>query len=185
MSDSPLFSIILPIYNVEKYIDRCINTILNQEFSNYEIILVDDGSTDSCPELCDRYGKFSKKIKVLHKKNGGLSSARNAGLNIATGKYIFWVDSDDYLPMGTLKQLGEILCKNDVDILKFNYIRQPDNITINSILKPGNYNRKKIEEVVIPLALKNTGEFIMSAWAHIYKREFITRNNLSLSQKDK
>ena len=82
MSDSPLFSIILPIYNVEKYIDRCMNTILNQEFSDYEIILVDDGSTDSCPELCDRYGEFSKKIKVLHKKNGGLSSARNAGLNI-------------------------------------------------------------------------------------------------------
>ena len=69
MSDSPLFSIILPIYNVEKYIDRCINTILNQEFSNYEIILVDDGSTDSCPELCDRYGKFSKKIKVLDRKS--------------------------------------------------------------------------------------------------------------------
>jgi len=179
MSDSPLFSIILPIYNVEKYIDRCMNTILNQEFSDYEIILVDDGSTDSCPELCDRYGEFSKKIKVLHKKNGGLSSARNAGLNIAAGKYIFWLDSDDYLPMGTLKQLGEILYKNDVDILKFNYIRQPDNIVINSILKPGSYDRKQIEEIVIPLALKNTSEFIMSAWSHIYKREFIKKNNLN------
>lgn len=179
MSDFPLFSIILPIYNVEKYIDRCMNTILNQEFSDYEIILVDDGSTDSSPEICDRYGEFSKKIKVLHKKNGGLSSARNAGLNIAIGKYIFWLDSDDYLPMGTLKQLGEILYKNDVDILKFNYIKQPDNITVNSILKPGNYNRKQIEEIVIPLALENTREFIMSAWAHIYKREFIQKNNLS------
>lgn len=179
MNDSPLFSIILPIYNVEKYIDRCMNTILNEEFNDYEIILVDDGSTDSCPKLCDGYGAFSEKIKVLHKKNGGLSSARNAGLSIATGKYIFWLDSDDYLPMGALNRLGEILYKNDVDILKFNYMRQPNNITIKSILKPGNYNRTQIEEVVIPLALKNTSEFIMSAWSHIYKREFIKRNNLS------
>lgn len=179
MSDSPLFSIILPIYNVEKYIDRCMSTILNQEFNDYEVILVDDGSTDSCPELCDRYADFGQKIKVLHKKNGGLSSARNAGLSIATGKYIFWLDSDDYLPMDTLKQLGEILYKNDVDILKFNYMRQPNNITIKSILKPGNYNRKQIEEIVIPLALEKTSDFIMSAWAHIYKREFIKRNNLN------
>lgn len=100
MVASPFLSIILPIYNVEKYLDRCMKSILKQSFKDYEIILVDDGSTDSSPILCDKYGKQLNKVKVLHKSNGGLSSARNAGLELAKGKYIFWLDSDDYISDG-------------------------------------------------------------------------------------
>ena len=93
----PLLSIIVPVYNVEKYIERCIKSILNQSFTNFELILVDDGSPDNCGKICDEYKKKDSRIKVIHKKNGGLSDARNAGLNIATGKYIGFVDSDDII----------------------------------------------------------------------------------------
>ena len=90
-----LVSIVVPIYKVEKYLSRCVQSLLNQTLKDIEIILVDDGSPDKCPEMCENYLKVDKRIKVVHKVNGGLSSARNAGINIATGKYIGFVDSDD------------------------------------------------------------------------------------------
>lgn len=87
MNKEPMVSIIVPIYNVEKYLKRCIDSILNQTYKNLEIILVDDGSPDKCPEICDEYAKKDDRIIVIHNKNGGVSSARNAGLDIAKGKY--------------------------------------------------------------------------------------------------
>lgn len=92
-----LISVIVPIYNVEKYLNRCIKSIVNQTFKNLEIILVDDGSSDKSPEICDEWAKKDKRIKVFHKKNGGLSDARNVGLKAAFGKYIGFVDSDDWI----------------------------------------------------------------------------------------
>ena len=89
MNKEPMVSVIVPIYNVEKYLKRCIDSILNQTYKNLEIILVDDGSPDKCPEICDEYAKKDDRIIVIHNKNGGVSSARNAGLDIAKGKY-FW-----------------------------------------------------------------------------------------------
>ena len=90
-------SIIVPIYMVEKYLVRCIESIISQTYSNLEIILVDDGSLDDCPQICDEYAKKDNRIKAIHKKNGGLSSARNAGMEVVTGNYILFVDSDDYI----------------------------------------------------------------------------------------
>lgn len=90
-------SIIVPIYNMEKYLERCVDSILAQTYDNIEVILVDDGSADSSPEMCDRYAEKDGRIKVIHKTNGGLSSARNAGLDVATGDYIGFVDSDDFI----------------------------------------------------------------------------------------
>jgi cellulose synthase/poly-beta-1,6-N-acetylglucosamine synthase-like glycosyltransferase len=90
-------SIIIPIYKVEKYIHRCIDSIINQTYKNLEIILVDDGSPDNCGLICDAYKKKDKRIKVIHKKNGGLSEARNEGLKIASGEYIGFIDSDDWV----------------------------------------------------------------------------------------
>lgn len=99
-----LVSIVVPIYKVEKYLSRCVQSLLNQTLKDIEIILVDDGSPDKCPEMCESYLKLDKRIKVVHKKNGGLSSARNAGISVATGKYIGFVDSDDsILPIMSLK----------------------------------------------------------------------------------
>ncbi|MGO5421345.1 glycosyltransferase family 2 protein [Mediterraneibacter faecis] len=97
MDNRMLISIIVPIFNVENYLEQCIRSIINQTYKNLEIILVDDGATDNCPQICDRYAGLDKRIKVIHKTNGGLSDARNAGLKIATGEYIGFVDSDDYI----------------------------------------------------------------------------------------
>lgn len=91
----PAISIIVPVYNVEKHLHKCIDSILNQTFTDFELILVDDGSPDNCPAICDEYAKQDTRIKVIHKNNGGLSSARNAGIKNATGKYIMFCDSDD------------------------------------------------------------------------------------------
>ena len=90
-------SVIIPVYKVEKYLDKCIQSVVNQTFTDLEIILIDDGSPDRCPEICEQWAKKDSRIVVIHKKNGGLSDARNAGLNIATGEFISFVDSDDWI----------------------------------------------------------------------------------------
>ena len=92
-----LVSIVVPIYNVEKYLKRCVNSLLNQTYKNIEIILVDDGSTDSSGAICDQYKPKDNRIVVVHKSNGGLSDARNTGIDMARGEYIAFVDSDDYI----------------------------------------------------------------------------------------
>lgn len=91
------YSVIVPVYNTEKYLDRCISSIVSQNFDDYELILVDDGSPDACPMLCDRWAERDEHIKVIHQENGGLPAARNSGLNMAVGDYILFVDSDDYV----------------------------------------------------------------------------------------
>ena len=93
----PLISVIVPVYGVEAYLNQCIDSILAQTHKNLEIILVDDGSPDRCPTICDEYARKDSRVRVIHKKNGGLSDARNAGLEIATGEYIGFVDSDDWI----------------------------------------------------------------------------------------
>lgn len=95
--ESPLISIVVPIYKVEKYLDHCVTSILNQTYKNFELILVDDGSPDRCPQLCDEYAASFSYVKVIHKTNGGLSDARNVGMDIARGAYITFIDSDDYV----------------------------------------------------------------------------------------
>ena len=98
-------SVVVPIYNVEKYIKQCVVSIRNQTLEDIEIILVDDGSPDNCPQICDEYKKLDNRIKVVHKKNGGLSSARNAGMRVATGEYIGFVDSDDYIEVDMYEKM--------------------------------------------------------------------------------
>lgn len=95
--ENPLISVIVPIYKVEKYLQKCVQSIINQTYKNLEIILVDDGSPDNCGIICDKLAERDDRIRVIHKKNGGLSSARNAGIEIANGEYIGFVDSDDYI----------------------------------------------------------------------------------------
>lgn len=90
-------SIIIPVYNVERYLEKCIDSILQQTFKDIEVVLVNDGSQDQCGEICDRYKQKDNRIKVVHKENGGVASARNAGLKIATGEWIGWVDADDWI----------------------------------------------------------------------------------------
>lgn len=115
----PKISIIVPVYNVEKYLQRCVDSILNQDFQDFELILVDDGSTDCCLQICEEYREKDDRVVVLHKENGGLSSARNAGLNIARGEYIGFVDSDDWIEIGTFHNLYQFGLKNNLDIIIF------------------------------------------------------------------
>ena len=103
--DKPLISVIVPIYMIDRYIGLCIESIINQTYKNLEIILVDDGSTDKCPEICDLYGRKDPRIKVIHKPNGGLVSARKAGLQQSNGIYISYVDGDDWIEPGFIEGL--------------------------------------------------------------------------------
>ena len=117
-----LISVIVPVYNVEKYLNRCIESIISQTYENLEIILVDDGSPDKCPIICDKYAEIDNRIKVIHKENGGLSDARNTGINNATGDYIIFIDSDDY--WDECDSISEIVKQLEVtkpDVLIFGY----------------------------------------------------------------
>lgn len=111
-----LISVIVPIYNVEKYLQRCVDSIINQTYRNLEIILVNDGSPDNCPKMCDDYAKKDSRIKVVHKENGGLSDARNVGMEVATGEYISFIDSDDWIELNMIELLYNNLIETDSDI---------------------------------------------------------------------
>ena len=118
-----LLSIIVPVYNVERYLPKCIDSLLNQDLPSdaYEIIIVDDGSPDVCPAICDDYAMRFANIKVIHRENGGLSAARNSGIDGAEGKFVQFVDSDDYLESNVLKTLVEKMETDQLDVLRFNY----------------------------------------------------------------
>ncbi len=118
--ESPLLSIIVPVYRVENTLEQCAQSILAQDYPEMEVILVDDGSPDRCPALCDEWVRRDARIRVLHKKNGGLSDARNAGIEVARGEFLTFVDSDDYLEAGTYGALMEILNdEGETDILEY------------------------------------------------------------------
>lgn len=119
--NNPTVSIIIPIYNVEQYLQQCLDSILNQTYTNLEIILVDDGSPDSSPSICDDYAAKDSRVKVIHQKNQGLSAARNAGLDICTGDFLTFVDSDDWIDESFIKTLLEIAQENEADIIICNH----------------------------------------------------------------
>ena len=134
-----LVSIIVPIYNAQKFLKKCINSLLNQTYKNIEIILVNDGSTDDSLEICEYYAKKDKRIKVMDKVNGGVSSARNIGIEASTGTYICFIDSDDYINKNFVKEAVKIFEKNSVDLVKFNYVKKGKVIKIkNKMLLPIN-----------------------------------------------
>lgn len=121
-----LISIIIPVYNVEKYIRKCLESVCNQIYRDIEIILVDDGSTDLSGVICDEYANRDKRIRVIHKSNGGLADARNEGLKIATGEYVGFVDSDDWIEPDMYSTLYELCKKNDLDLIAARFIEEKD-----------------------------------------------------------
>lgn len=118
-----LISIIIPVYNVENYIYRCVDSVLGQTYTNLEIILVDDGSPDSCGQICDEYAQKDNRIKVIHKENGGLSDARNHGIDAATGEWLFFLDSDDWIHPQSMEKLYEAAEKNKVSVSMCGYLQ--------------------------------------------------------------
>lgn len=119
---NPLISVIVPVYNVAEYLPECVDSIINQTYTNLEIILVDDGSTDDCPRICDAYASKDSRIRVIHKENGGLSDARNAGLDICTGELIGFVDSDDFIDKNMYFKLYNASIKHTSDVSVCHYI---------------------------------------------------------------
>ena len=117
----PKISVIVPVYNVEKYLRRCVDSILSQTFTDFELILVDDGSPDGCPGICEDYREKDTRVRVIHKENGGLSSARNAGLDAARGEWIYFCDSDDYIEDNLLERCVEVQNETGADFVRFNY----------------------------------------------------------------
>lgn len=142
----PLITVIVPVYNVERYLKKCVDSILEQTYSNIEILLVDDGSTDSSGIICDKYSTLDNRIQVFHKKNGGLSDARNVGIQHMNGEYVVFIDSDDTIKNNYIEYLYNLLEKNNADIAmcNFEYIRE-DGTLINNPQNTGevlNYSQK-------------------------------------------
>lgn len=165
-------SIIVPIYRVEKYIHRCVDSILNQTYHNLEIILVDDGSPDGCPAICDEYAKQDERVIVIHQKNQGLSAARNAGLDKASGKYIFFVDSDDFIEENVIKIMVESAEENNADLVLCNYMCVDEQ---GNELKT-KYTKKLGKKVLNPRdvfaqSCEDGGAVFVVAWNKLYKRE--------------
>ena len=121
--DTPLISVIVPVYKVEKHLDRCVQSIVDQTYRNLEIILVDDGSPDNCPAICDAWAEKDNRIKVIHKENGGLSDARNAGLAVAAGEYVSFIDSDDWVDRSFMETLLDLSVRTGADIAECNFIK--------------------------------------------------------------
>lgn len=167
--DNPLISIIIPIYKVEKYLDRCINSVVNQTYHNLEIILVDDGSPDNCPLRCDEWAKRDSRIKVIHKINEGLSSARNIGLDVCNGEYVCFVDSDDWLAADLVGVLLEVCKKNRVRLAVCGRYDIYDKQNIKTIGKKPHQDRVIDAKTAVPQMLVGT-EFDCSAWGKLYHR---------------
>ena len=168
-----LISVIIPIYNVQVYLKKCIDSVVNQTYKNLEIILVDDESPDECGNICDKYAKIDERIKVIHKKNGGLSSARNAGLDICTGDYVTFVDSDDYVDKKYVEELVYMLENNEADISIANrYDVEDDKISENIYYLCG---KKKLNSKEL-LTEFFYDRIPHEAWGKLYRREVFKNN---------
>ena len=170
-TEALLVSVIVPIYKVEKYLDNCVKSILNQTYKKLEIILVDDGSPDSCPELCDKFAEADKRIKVIHKNNGGLSDARNAGIDMATGDYITFVDSDDFLLEDMIETLYCLSEKYKADFVMCKKMDCGDDDTISTIVPPSDSSNIKVFEGCEKMAAYlKTNQIETTAWKKLYRR---------------
>ncbi len=162
-----LISVIVPIYNVEKYLQKCVDSIINQTYKNLEIILVDDGSPDNCPKMCDDYAEKDSRIKVVHKENGGLSDARNVGMEVATGEYVSFIDSDDYISLDFYETLLETIVDNDSDIVECGVVKFYENEKFdkyNDDLKVTNYDTVDALDGLI-----SESPFKQHVWNKLYK----------------
>lgn len=156
MENSPLVSVIIPVYKVEAYLDRCVSSVLNQTYKNIEIILVDDGSPDNCGVMCDNYQDKDNRIKVVHKVNGGLSSARNAGISIAKGDYLSFVDSDDWISLDMIEHMVSCAYNNKADIVSVSYIlTDNENQQVPNNQDISVYNREEALEYFLDVGMKS------------------------------
>lgn len=174
-----MFSIVIPIYNTKKYLSKCLDSILCQIYSDFECILVDDGSTDGSGKLCEHYKEKDKRIIVIHKENGGAQSARIEGTKMAKGEYIVLIDADDWVSEKLLSEINDILLEYNPDILCHDYYMVSDDNIVekNMNIRQGFYNRKQIEDKLMYKCIRSEkGEaFTTSLWGKAFKRELYTK----------
>lgn len=175
-----LISVIIPVYNVQDYLPRCLESVINNSYDNLEIICINDGSTDGCLEILKSFEKKDSRIRVISKENGGLSSARNEGLNHCTGRLVAFIDSDDWIHKDYFKVLLEYQKKNDYDVVVCNYVRTSDDNALDyDVTERGCYEEKILDR----------GEYMSAhvtksyVWAKLYKRECL--EGLSFDEQEK
>lgn len=182
MSDTPLISVVVPIYKVEQYLSRCVDSIINQTYANLDIILVDDGSPDKCGVICDDYASKDSRIRVIHKENGGLSDARNAGMAIANGELITFIDSDDYVALNMIEHLLCLLNEHDADITICAYQPVSDATLSPDKLPPADSDGNTVVTMTGSEALEAFFTFKhyapVSAWAKLYKTRLFTETGI-------
>ena len=174
--EEEMISVVVPIYKVEEFLPACIESIIGQSYRNLDLILVDDGSPDSCPEICEEYKKLDSRIRVIHKQNGGLSDARNAGIKVARGKWITFIDSDDYIGTDFLKELYETVKQNKADISICDYSTVSDNSgqqKIGSIVM--NFSNKECLKNIYHPDIHGM-EFV--AWGKLYRTELFINSQI-------
>lgn len=172
-----MISIVVPVYKVEEYIEKCVNSLLDQTYKNIEIILVNDGSPDKCPDICDMYSEEYSQIKVIHKENGGLSDARNVGLNAANGEYVMFVDSDDYIDLNTCELFLDTIGSSKPDIVVGNAKRIEGTSITEMKHKYETQGRMVTGEEYLKEELKSQTMY-MPVWLNLYRRSFLKENNL-------
>lgn len=180
-------SVIVPIYNVEKYLERCLESLVNQSLQEIEIILIDDGSTDKSPLICDKYAKQDRRIKVVHKQNQGLGMARNTGLELASGEYVAFIDSDDFIEKNAYREMYDMIKAENAEMLITNYYEYVTNTCEKKEMRTVCDARIVEGEEIKKLACqmvgfnpfeKNEDDIGMSVWKNMYFRKFIEENRI-------
>ncbi len=190
MQEKILYSIVVPIYGVEKYLNKCVDSIIAQTYKNLEIILVDDGAKDKSPEICDYYSSIDARIKVIHKKNGGLVSARKAGAEVATGEYVFCVDGDDWVSTEYVETFNKAIIEhNKPDMICCGYFQAYEKMEVcqKFSVESGYYDNQKIKDKITPIAVEGlNGEiFPPQLWAKAFKRELYLPEQLAVDNSIK
>jgi len=175
MKEVIIFSVIVPVYGVEKYLPQCVESLLKQTYQHIEIILVDDGSKDKCPQICDHYAAEDNRITVIHKQNSGLVSARQAGVAVAHGEYVVCVDGDDWVDNDYIEQFAMVVKRYSPDVIlcgsKWSWKQKELVVPCN--LAVGNYNRNRIEKEIFPRlihTINGKGSFQAQLWAKAFRR---------------
>lgn len=180
MRKNMLVTIIVPIYNISSYLDKCINGIINQTYKNLEIILVNDGSTDNCGEICDRYAQVDSRIKVIHKENGGLVSARKAGLELAKGDYIAFVDGDDWIDRDMYQVLLDKALSSNADFVDSSYFyRKKGDVVVECASLEADYkfDSRQIKAIIESWIVDRDKALIRSTiWTKLYKADIIKKS---------
>ena len=180
---TPFFSVILPVYKVEKYLRQCVDSVLSQNYDNYEVILVDDGSPDSCPQICDDYASRFARVRTVHRENGGQSAARNSGLSACSASedphYVIYLDSDDYWE-GTdaLAHIADNISQHNSDVVIFGCYAYDEN---HKYIARGNYDLSyngQSKQLIIDYLVSHN-QFPVAAWNIAVKRQFLNQNNIN------